>query len=126
MTVITRELLRTIRTDLSEQLKVLGERHGVAITLANNTTFDSTQAKFAVNILTDAEGETNTNVIMFNRYHEILGVSATALNATYVNQGKTYKVITLDINKRKYPIIVESGGKRYKVALSHLPEHLHS
>lgn len=124
MTTITRTLLKTIRTDLNEYLELLGKEHGIAIKIADNITFNANQAKISVNLLADASEETNTDVIMFNQYRRALGVKAEALNATYNHGGNSYRVITLDMKKHKYPVIVERGGKRYKVALTHLPVEL--
>jgi hypothetical protein len=104
-------LAKFIETNESELKSI-----GIAATQAN-ASFGASEARLKV-VLTDLNEDGKKIEVIetnFAAYAEAYGLKQSDFGKTYRSDGKTYKIVGLKPSYRKYPIIVESGSKRYKL-----------
>lgn len=129
---ITRDLLRTLRTDIDAALLAVAKKHGVMLTMGN-ASFTSDNATMKMSIVPAskeavaavASGASPKDVQAaadYKRLCTVYNLHPSWLNMTFQHGGSTLTVIGLLPNKRKNNVLVQgTGGGRYIMA----PEELH-
>lgn len=124
ITEITREFLRDARTEMMEDLKAFGERHGLTVTVGNAsfTAGVGGNATFKVELATQAaDGTANTQAVVdFNRCASLYGLKPHHLNMTFDYGGEKYKLVGLNPKAHKLPLIAQQlrNGKTYKMPIT--------
>lgn len=117
MAEITRDLIKNIRGDIDEALKVVGEKYGVKLS-TGNASFTAGNATMKLEIAAIVEGGKviSKEVEDFNLYCRRYGMTSDHLGKTFKAwNGIEYTIIGCRPRASKSPIIAkDSFGKRYK------------
>ena len=118
--MITRTLLRTIRTDAEAALLDVAKKHGVQLTVGNGSfARDGSNAHLKLEIAGIADsGEVMTKEATdFKRYASSFGLTPEDLGTTFKYNGKEFKLIGCKPRNHKFPLIAENtkNGKTYKL-----------
>lgn len=118
--MITRALLRTIRTDAEAALLDVAAKHGVQLTVGNGSfARDGSNAHLKLEIAGIADsGEVMTKEATdFKRYASNFGLKPEDLGTTFTFNGKQFKLLGCKPRNHKFPLIAENtkNGKTYKL-----------
>jgi hypothetical protein len=122
---ITRELMKTLRTDVDAALLAISKKHGVLLSLGNGR-FTASDATFKLNV-TDAGASAIANVIVdglsskdakavadYQKQCHLYGLKPEWLNRQFMSGGKALTVVGLLPNKHKNNVLVMgAGGGKY-------------
>ena len=122
MTIITRDLLKTLRIDINAALVEVAKKHKLAIG-AGNASFTASSATFKLNLVNltgDADTVSSCDVRHIKAEHDFkaqavfYGLQASDLSRSFEYFGSTYVVKGLLPRGQKYPILCEKNGKLIK------------
>lgn len=103
-TTIDKPFLKTFGAELGAVLTQLAQKHGLKL-VRNGGTYSPTEFKPKLSfVLTDSAGQDLHAKREFERYAEIFGLKATDLGKEFISQGNMYRVVGLDLKKRKFPV----------------------
>lgn len=116
--MITRALLKTIKSDAEAVLATVAEKHGVKITFGNGSfTPDNASLKMEIAGIT-SEGVVKTKEATdFERYASAFGLKPEDLGTTFTYNGKEFKLIGAKPRSTKFPLLAVNlkNGKTYKL-----------
>lgn len=125
---ITKETLKTLRSEIDSALDALGKKHGVKFQ-AGNVAFDDAVADFKLRVSVISDGvvarrETHD----FIRYAEIIGFKASDLNRIFKTGGKTLSLIGYSARRTSRPMLCVDleTGKEYLFSVDAVREGLKS
>ena len=111
--MINKQMLNDFRADFTEAMKALEQKYGLIIELKTiHFGYDSFDGK-----LEAKEGASKEDVSKreFEKNCSAVGLLPEDYGQIFTQQGKLYKIIGIDLAKRKYPIIIEDiNGKRMR------------
>jgi hypothetical protein len=112
----TVEKLKMVQADLKNAFKVIGEKHGISI---NTGTLTYNELYFTMPVkgrFLDALGTTEeADKEEFKNFAPKFGIDPSIFGNYYSIGGKTYRIVGIAPKARKYPVIGENGGKKYKL-----------
>lgn len=126
-TEMTRELAGELRADITEALKAVAEKHGIAIQLGNGS-YSATHLKLALTLtLRDETGMPQTK----EREAFISGAGYYGLSPDDLDKvittlaGTKYRIAGLNPRSRKMPIVLEDEkGRTLKAGSQFVKSHL--
>ncbi len=111
--MIDKKMLNDFRADFAEAMKALEQKYGLVIELKTiHFSYDSFDGK-----LEAKEGASKEDVFKkeFERDCVAVGLVPEDYGQIFTQQSKQYKIVGIDLAKRKYPIIIEDiNGKRMR------------
>ena len=115
---MTKNELKSFRTDFTVAVSALEKRFGVKIELGN-ISYNQTSFTTRLTCTNLAEnGEKAGNAEMFNMYKTLYGLKANLGDSYKDYKGLTYTIMDINPRRTKYPLVVKcSDGKRYKVSV---------
>lgn len=113
---IDRATIRNIQSRLQQHLADLGKELGVTFNVGN-ARYNETAATIKVEVATfGKKGEVRDRAAAdFEKYAGLFGLKPSWLGKTFDRFGVRYKIVGLRTKAHKFPVIVESNGKRYKM-----------
>lgn len=106
-----REVLEDIFKKNEDELKKVG-----VVVSTGNATYDMLDAVMKLKIIDFEDGEqADLDKMMWERYAQMYGMEKDWYGKTFKNDGKEYKIVGINPNKRSKPVIVDVNGKRYLV-----------
>ncbi len=116
--MITRSLLKTIKTDAEAALMDVAAKHGVQFSFGNGTfTTDNASLKLEIAGITDSGVVKTKEATDFERYASSFGLTPEDLGTTFTYNGREFKLLGCKPRNRKFPLIAENtkSGKRFKL-----------
>lgn len=119
-----REKIKNVRVVLD---KILNQHRdelkniGISVNLGN-ASFDNVSANIKISIVDIGEGGKVVDLRKtdWDRYAEMHGLKKEWLGQNLTMNGREYKIVGLDVKKRKNPVIVESNGKTFVVPVENV------
>lgn len=112
--------IRDFRKDFEEAVKDLEQKYGVVVTLGQITYgYDEFYCRMAVK-----NGQSKEE--LFKKEFEAdcakVGLYPEDYGQTFMRHGHTFKIVGLDLKKRKYPVIIEdtATGKTMRCSVGYL------
>jgi hypothetical protein len=116
--MITRTLLKTIKTDAEAALRDVAAKHGVQFSFGNGTfTPDNATLKLEIAGIA-ANGAVKTKEAAdFERYASSFGLTPEDLGTIFTYNGKEFKLLGAKPRNHKYPLIAENTktGRKFKL-----------
>jgi hypothetical protein len=115
MTMITKNLLKTLRPDIDAALQEVGRKHGVQLT-ATSGSYGGNSGTFKLEILPVAtDGSVICpKAIAFTDHASDFGLNPEWLGQTIIARGKIFTITGLNLNRPKYRVaITDQDGKEY-------------
>lgn len=103
-----RQNLKVLRTELTDVLKSVENKYGIKISLGAMT-FDSNEFRVKMTCNTENSGALRLVEGITSNPNSVIG------KRVMLKGGKIGTVVDYKPRNYKYPYIVETGGKRYKV-----------
>jgi hypothetical protein len=102
---IDRQMLEQFRKDFQEAVKGLESKYGMVISLGRITYgYDEFTGKLEVKSGADKDDVMKRE---FEKNCSYVGLDPEDYGQVFTQQGKDYKIIGLDLAKRKYPVIIQ-------------------
>lgn len=124
MKEFTRTNLASLRTDIEKALNEVGQKHQIALTIGNiRFSANEFRTKLEAFIANDTGNTVGAkDVRSLKEYNDLkengslFGLSESDYGKTFMSQGRVYKIVGLNSNAPKFPIIAEEvgTGKSYK------------
>jgi len=115
MNVIDKNNLKIISADIEKALESVAKKHGVSLTRGRGKYSNASTGSLVIEIATiGVDGTVESRERSdFKRLHDLYGLSLDALDAEFTANGSTYRIIGLDLGRRKRPILCEANGHQY-------------
>ena len=119
-------LMQEARSKIDAALQAVGKELGIVIK-CGRATFTSTNAtmKLEFSAIGDSGEVISREAEEFKRCARLFGLDPSMLNQTFHINGKDYKVVGMSPRSRRYPVIVEHFGKKYKMTASAINNAAH-
>ena len=113
--MITREQLKTFRTDFSKAVESLEKKYNVKIEVGA-ISYDSTHFTFKANCTAlNENGKKEVDKSTFEAFKVALGLKGNLNDRYKASNGVIMTIVDIDPRKPKYPVLLEgSDGKKYK------------
>lgn len=126
-TVVDQQLMRELRFEITEAVKVIGDMHGVTLSLGRGK-FSYSEGTFPLQITPkDGSGQAvDPRALAFKQNAYEYGLSPADLGRLFVSAGKVYTIIGANPKAHKYPILAKckNDGKTYRLPVSHVVQQL--
>lgn len=117
ITEFNKETCRALREEIQEALDAIAARHGLESIQLGNIGLES--AMFKAPVVAKVKAELNPVKQRTNAINsEYLGYSDNIVGLEFAHQGKTFRVLDIDLKKPKYPIICQIVGTKDKVGFT--------
>jgi hypothetical protein len=117
-TQVDAALMGVLRTEINAAMAAIAASHGLALSLGSGTySHDRVSGSFKLNIaaLGDAPAGTSAATLKaaaeFKSSGHFYGMKPEWLGRTFSRAGKTYTVVGLMPNRRRFPILCSCNGK---------------
>lgn len=118
---ITRKSVFLVRDELTKALKVL-ESFGFNASIDGSIKYTDFNISLKVNVVELVKAEDGNSLISeaidYLNKCSVFGMEKDWLGKEFVLEDQKYKLIGLISNSRKYPILCECNGKRYKLPIA--------
>lgn len=115
---LDRPTIISLRSELSEALAKIGEKHGIAVRLGN-CKFTEDNATFKLEVATRANtGEVmSKDAVAFKSHAVLFGVKPEDLGRTFAFNGRNFTLTGLNPRRPKFPFSAtcKEDGKSYKL-----------
>lgn len=112
---ITTKSLKDFREDFKDAVKDLEKHYMVTINFGA-ITYSNEDFSVKIKVFNSEDGK-NADQVQFEKYAESYGLKKSDYGRTYPSHRGTCKLVTIKPKNTKYPIVVERGGRRYKVPM---------
>lgn len=116
ITQLDKTNLQLLRKELQSAVQSVAEKYGLKVDVGNCTYTPPSNAKFQLMVATVGDGGVVNDQFRTNwdKYAPMLGLDKAMLDQSICWAGKTYKVVGLNPNKGRYPVLAErADGKRF-------------
>lgn len=114
---MNRDQVKKLRDAVNLALKPLQDTYDLDIKVGN-ISFSDLEAKMQV-IVVERSTDTGEDAqfVLYKRNAGLIGIDANSFNKVIKMGGKRFKLIEINTNSRRYPIIAENmdNGRRYKL-----------
>ena len=125
---INKEVVRQLMTEIRETLHILGDKHGLHITVGG-ATYSGNNFRFKAEaaLVTESGEVMSREVIDFQRMARLYDLSPAILNKTFTHKTHAYKIVGLASRAARFPIICEraSDKKQFSFPSETVKEYEH-
>lgn len=111
---MNKEKIRELRSAIAATLEAFTDTD--ILFEVGNAKYDDSSVTFQLKCVeTGGNPEVSIGEVDFKKYCSVFGLKPEDYGKQFESQGKTFTVCGIKIKNRKYPIICESGGTKYKL-----------
>ncbi len=114
---MNRNRVKQIRSAMNEALINVAKTHNISLIVTNITFSD---VGFKASVVAETLNENGTSEKVLKDWEQAVSmkfVDKEWLGQTFVSGSRRCEVVGYDFDKRKYPLILQSGTVRYKMAV---------
>lgn len=113
-----RELARLLHTELNAAMAAVAQKHGLLFEPAR-LTYSTSEVRTTVRLYDKLENVSNDVAVSVKDALtlERLGLRITDIGVQFQYNGKNWKFVGLKMRRKLYPVVAETGGKKFKLPL---------
>lgn len=124
MKTIDRQACKLIRATAETLLKPFATKEGLSVVGGNcSYTQNRCTLKLEFTLLDKSGKVVDVARQEYINFAESYGLKPEWLDRVLVLQGRPFKIVGLNMRSRKYPVVAESRGKRYKLTVASVFNH---
>lgn len=111
--VIRKETVQLIRKELNKLLEEYGTPKGLQIELGNNLSYSDSTISGKIKVILIGDGSVKDMYKKeFIENAEAWGLKPSYFGRSFISNGKTYKIVAIQVRKHKYPVLTQdTNGK---------------